>query len=150
MRFILSRLKADALFHAAAYKHVPMMEENPVAAVHNNVLGTRNLVEAALAAGLRRLVLISTDKAVDPVSVYGASKLLAERIVLNRGEGEQMMGAGEGTGLGWQLRAGNAVDHKAPTTHIDELALAGNGGCCGRSGAWHRCVEYGGGVQSEV
>jgi FlaA1/EpsC-like NDP-sugar epimerase len=82
-RFVLGRLKADAIFHAAAYKHVPMMEENPVAAVHNNVLGTRNLLEAALAAGSRRFVLVSTDKAVDPVSVYGASKLLAERLVVD-------------------------------------------------------------------
>jgi FlaA1/EpsC-like NDP-sugar epimerase len=83
MDFVISRLKADAIFHAAAYKHVPMMEENPVAAVHNNVLGTRNLVAAALSSGTRRFVLVSTDKAVDPVSVYGASKLLAERIVVD-------------------------------------------------------------------
>ncbi|HUW40677.1 MAG TPA: nucleoside-diphosphate sugar epimerase/dehydratase [Rectinemataceae bacterium] len=81
MRFILGRLKADAIFHAAAYKHVPMTEENPIAAIENNVFGTRNLVDAALAAGTRRFVLISTDKAVEPVSVYGVSKYLAERLV---------------------------------------------------------------------
>ena len=83
VRFIIARLKTDAIFHAAAYKHVPMMEANPVSAVENNVLGTRNLVEAALAANTRRFVLISTDKAVEPVSVYGSSKLVAERIVLD-------------------------------------------------------------------
>jgi FlaA1/EpsC-like NDP-sugar epimerase len=81
MEHILSRLKADVIFHAAAYKHVPMMEENPVAAVENNVFGTWNLTGAARAAGVKRFVLISTDKAVDPVCVYGASKFLSERIV---------------------------------------------------------------------
>jgi FlaA1/EpsC-like NDP-sugar epimerase len=82
VRFILSRLKADAIFHAAAYKHVPLMEANPVAVVENNVFGTQNLVDAAIETGVKRLVLISTDKAVDPICVYGASKYLAERIVI--------------------------------------------------------------------
>jgi FlaA1/EpsC-like NDP-sugar epimerase len=83
--FILKRLKADVIFHCAAYKHVPMMEANPVAAIENNVFGTRNLVEASLEAGVKRFVLISTDKAVEPISVYGASKYLSEKIVLSAG-----------------------------------------------------------------
>jgi FlaA1/EpsC-like NDP-sugar epimerase len=83
-RFILSRLKADVVFHTAAYKHVPLTEANPVVAVENNVFGTLNLVNAAEAAGTSRLVLISTDKVVDPVSVYGASKRICEEIVLSR------------------------------------------------------------------
>jgi FlaA1/EpsC-like NDP-sugar epimerase len=85
MRYILDRTKAEVVFHAAAYKHVPMTEENPVAAIENNVLGTDNLIAAAQAAGVKRFVLISTDKAVEPVSVYGASKLLCERLVLAAG-----------------------------------------------------------------
>jgi FlaA1/EpsC-like NDP-sugar epimerase len=83
--FILERLKADVIFHAAAYKHVPMTEENPVAGIQNNVFGTQNLVEAAKAHGVKRFVLVTTDKAVEPVSVYGASKHLCERIVLEAG-----------------------------------------------------------------
>ncbi len=82
MRFLLKRLKADVVFHTAAYKHVPLMEENPVAAIANNVFGTIHLLEAAAEAAVQRLVFVSTDKAVSPVSVYGVSKLLAERIVL--------------------------------------------------------------------
>jgi FlaA1/EpsC-like NDP-sugar epimerase len=81
--YLLSQLKADAIFHAAAYKHVPMMEENPVAAIENNVLGTENLINAAIKHGVKYFVHISTDKAVAPVSVYGASKYICEQIVLN-------------------------------------------------------------------
>jgi FlaA1/EpsC-like NDP-sugar epimerase len=84
--FITNKLKADVIFHAAAYKHVPMTEENPVASIENNVFGTENLVDAAINADVRRFVLITTDKAVDPVSVYGAGKQICERIVLRAGE----------------------------------------------------------------
>ncbi|MCL1815466.1 MAG: polysaccharide biosynthesis protein [Treponema sp.] len=83
MFHILNRLKADVIFHTAAYKHVPMMEENPVAAIENNLFGTKNLIDAAKAAGVKRFVHITTDKAVDPVSVYGASKYLCEKLVLS-------------------------------------------------------------------
>ena len=86
MHFILPRTRASVVFHTAAHKHVPLMEANPVEAVKNNVFGTKNVVEAARKAGVQRFVLISTDKAVEPRSVYGASKLLAEEIVLREGK----------------------------------------------------------------
>ena len=82
MKYIVSKTHADVIFHCAAYKHVPMMEENPVASIENNVFGTKNLLDAALEAGTSRFVLISTDKAVDPVSVYGVSKMLCEKLVI--------------------------------------------------------------------
>lgn len=82
MEWILKQLHCDIVFHCAAYKHVPLMEENPVAVIENNVLGTKNLLDASLASGVSRFVLISTDKAVEPVSVYGVSKMLCEKLVL--------------------------------------------------------------------
>ena len=82
MDWILGNLKADVIFHTAAYKHVPMMEENPVAAIDNNLFGTDNLVYAAKKHGVKRFVHITTDKAVEPVSVYGVSKFLCEGLVL--------------------------------------------------------------------
>jgi FlaA1/EpsC-like NDP-sugar epimerase len=85
MRYILGRLGAHVVFHTAAHKHVPLLEANPVEAVKNNVFGTQNVVDAALASGVERFVLISTDKAVEPGSVYGASKLIAEELVLRQG-----------------------------------------------------------------
>jgi len=89
MNFILNRLKADVIFHCAAHKHVPMMEANPVEAVINNIFGTYNLIQAAEKAGTPKLVLISTDKAVNPNSTYGVSKYLAEQLVINSGQGDQ-------------------------------------------------------------
>jgi FlaA1/EpsC-like NDP-sugar epimerase len=74
--------RPDVVFHAAAHKHVPVLESHPVAAVSVNVHGTENVVEAAAEAGTQRFVLISSDKAVRPISVMGASKRVAEEVVL--------------------------------------------------------------------
>ncbi len=83
---VMQRFKPDVVFHAAAYKHVSLMESNPLEAVRNNAIATRVTAETAAAAGTERFVLISTDKAVNPGTVMGASKAMAEWIVEAAGQ----------------------------------------------------------------
>lgn len=86
MLSILQHYEPDIVYHTAAHKHVPLMEYNPVEALTNNILGTRNVARAVHEAGIHKMVLISTDKAIRPPNVMGASKRIAELIVTNMNE----------------------------------------------------------------
>lgn len=78
---ILSTFSVDTVYHAAAYKHVPLVEHNPIEGVRNNALGTLSIAQASIATGVKNFVLISTDKAVRPTNVMGSTKRLAELIL---------------------------------------------------------------------
>ncbi len=84
VRHVLAQYRPSAIFHAAACKHVPILEGSPWEAVHNNVVGSRVMMDAAQEAGVARFVLVSTDKAVSPTNVMGASKRTAELLLLSR------------------------------------------------------------------
>ncbi|MEZ5854660.1 MAG: nucleoside-diphosphate sugar epimerase/dehydratase [Hyphomicrobiaceae bacterium] len=99
----LSTHKIETIYHAAAYKHVPIVEANPVAGLHNNTFGTLSLARAAARVGVERVVLISTDKAVRPTNIMGASKRLAELIF-------QAAATQGGSTVFTMVRFGNVLD----------------------------------------
>jgi FlaA1/EpsC-like NDP-sugar epimerase len=88
---VFVRHQPEIVFHAAAHKHVPVLEHHPAEALATNVLGTANLADAAVANGTERFVLISTDKAINPVSVMGTSKWLAEQVVRSLQNGHSVL-----------------------------------------------------------
>ena len=86
MHEIMARFAIETVYHAAAYKHVPIVEQNIIEGACNNVLGTLRTAEAAISAGVKSFVLVSTDKAVSPTNVMGATKRLAEQVLQARQE----------------------------------------------------------------
>ena len=99
---VLSTYRPELVFHAAAHKHVPLMEDSPNEAIKNNVFGTYKMAKAAAAHGVRRFVLISTDKAVNPTNIMGASKRLCEMVVqmMNRESDTEFVAVRFGNVLG--------------------------------------------------
>ncbi len=113
------KLKPHAVFHAAAHKHVPLMEDHPAHAVTNNLFGTKSMADAALAVGAERFVLVSSDKAVNPTSVMGATKRLAEIYVQSLN--------GKGPTRGAMVRFGNVLGSACSVLPIWSAQL-GEGG----------------------
>ncbi len=116
---VFAELKPQVVFHAAAHKHVSLMEINVEEAVTNNILGTRNLVDTALAHRVERLVMISSDKAIRPANVMGATKRVAEMIVLN---------AAYKSGLPYSVvRFGNVLGSRGSVVPIFKRQIARGG-----------------------
>jgi FlaA1/EpsC-like NDP-sugar epimerase len=117
---VLERHQVESIFHAAAYKHVPMLESHVVEAVRNNVLGTWNLVRAARAQNVRSLLMISSDKAVNPICVMGATKRVCERIVSARW-------SGNGQTKCVSVRFGNVLGSNGSVVPIFQAQIAAGG-----------------------
>jgi FlaA1/EpsC-like NDP-sugar epimerase len=115
---VLEKYRPDAIYHSAAYKHVPLMEANPVAVIANNVLGTLSLAEAALRHGTERLIMISTDKVVNPRSVMGVSKRVAELILMRFSNRRTRMSA---------LRLGNVLGSSGSVLPLFERQISEGG-----------------------
>lgn len=107
MRLVLEH-RPDVIFHAAAHKHVPLMEDHPAHALTNNLFGTKSVADAALAAGASHFILISSDKAVNPTSVMGATKRLAEMYIQGLHKSGRRMNGQRSTNFG-MVRFGNVL-----------------------------------------
>jgi FlaA1/EpsC-like NDP-sugar epimerase len=112
---LFRRFQPSTVYHAAAYKHVPLLEQNPFAAIHNNAIGTYTLAQALLRHGPSRLVLVSTDKAVNPCSFLGVSKRIAELVVVSLSESRHTMNA---------VRLGNVIGSTGSVIPIFQQQIA--------------------------
>ena len=118
IKLIFAEHRPEIVLHAAAHKHVPLMEENPAEALKNNVFGTKNVFDAAEKCGAEKCILISTDKAVNPTSVMGASKQMCERMLRARTNSATVFAA---------VRFGNVVDSNGSVMPLFRRQIAEGG-----------------------
>jgi FlaA1/EpsC-like NDP-sugar epimerase len=123
---LLVDLKPHVVFHAAAHKHVPLMEDHPSHAVTNNLFGTKSIADAALATGVERFVMVSTDKAVNPTSVMGATKRLAELYIQWLHESSRRVSGQAATRFS-MVRFGNVLGSACSVLTIWSAQLADGG-----------------------
>ncbi len=132
MERIFEKYRPEVVFHAAAHKHVPMMEYHPDEAIRNNIIGTKNVAELAERCGAERVVMISTDKAINPTSVMGASKRIAEMVVKDLGsrkaEIEERMGEGKKNKTKFvAVRFGNVLESNGSVVPMFKQQIAQGG-----------------------
>ena len=119
---VLSKYKPNVLFHAAAHKHVPLMEDSPLEAIKNNVFGTNNTLNCCIANGVEKFILISTDKAVNPTNIMGATKRMCELIIQSKkNNGVTKIGA---------VRFGNVLGSNGSVIPLFQQQIKSGGPVC--------------------
>lgn len=117
---VMATYRPDTVFHAAAYKHVPLMEGNPAEAIKNNILGTKTVAEEAVNNGVKKFVLISTDKAVNPTNIMGATKRAAEQVI-------HVLASSQSTTTLCAVRFGNVINSNGSAIPIFERQIETGG-----------------------